>query len=123
MPRLHQDFIQGVEIVRRTLIAAPDQFFLTMDTILLEHRLLRMNKHLAFSYQQLGERGLVYLMQESPAAGSEEIERIYHQIETIMEDEKRVLAEIEAVRMGVAILDLPQNEKLEVEVKPGIDQL
>lgn len=92
----------GVTLSRNTLIAAPDQIFLTIDTIRLQYRLTRIQKKLSFSYQQLGERGLSYLMDETALTSSEEIEKIYHQIEMIIEDEKRVLSEIEAIKTEVS---------------------
>jgi len=94
--RFYQDFIQGVSIVRDFLVLASEQAFMEMERIRLQHRLVRINKKLSYAYRRLGEQGLDCLEMAAPSAERPlPLEPIYQQIEDILKDQKRVLAEIE----------------------------
>jgi hypothetical protein len=111
--RLYRDFTRGVFVVRDQLVAAPDHIFLTIDTIRLQHRLSRINKKLFEAYKRLGEQGIEYFNGNFPRIAAEEIEQIYHQIEMILEDQKRVIAEIEEVEASTIAQNASQDEKNE----------
>ncbi len=96
--RLYQDFIQGVSIVRIKLALFPEQAFMAMEKIRLQHRLLRIRKRLFSAYRRLGEQGLNYQGVEEVALERRmQIEQCYQQIEKILKDRNQVLDEIEQV--------------------------
>jgi hypothetical protein len=95
---LYQDFIHGVSIVRIKLSIFPEQAFMEMDKIRLQHRLLRIRKRLFNAYRRLGEQGLNYQgVAEVALERCIQIEQCYQQIEKILKDHNQVLDEIEQV--------------------------
>ncbi len=88
--QLYQDFIQGVSTVRDFLLLVPEQAFMEMENIRLQHRLVRVNKKLSDAYRKLGEQGLNELGYEE-----KHLEAFYQQIEDVLKDQKQVLSEIE----------------------------
>ncbi len=97
-----QDFIRGVSIVHDFLVSTPEQVFTEMERIRLQHRLTRINKRLFDAYRRLGEQGIIEIEKEviARAVTGEATERIYQQIEMILQDQKEVLIEMEQAMEG-----------------------
>ena len=105
MPYIHfkkeryQDLTRGIDTVRVLMTTVPQKAFMEMTRIFLRHRLVRINKRLFHAYRKLGEQGLRSLEEAASdkisAPSQLERERICKEIETLLNDQKQIVTEIE----------------------------
>ncbi len=91
----YNDFVRGVTHVRIQMSQVPEAAFSEMDRIRLSYRLTKINKRLFNAYQILGQQAIDCFVGNAPSVSEEELERLYQQIEVILEDQKKTEAEIE----------------------------
>ncbi|MBI3358197.1 MAG: hypothetical protein HY201_02105 [Nitrospirae bacterium] len=117
---LYQDFIRGVSIVRVFLTMAPEQVFMELERIRLQHRLVPITKKLSNAYRRLGEQGIFYLsvdsVESSAVLAGEAIDRICQQIEVILKDQEQVLNKIE---QGIDITMSEERGEILGAKRPG----
>jgi len=82
-----------------------------MESIYLQHRLVRINKRLFNAYRRLGEQGLdCHEVAEKGPERPMQIDPIYQQIENILKDQKQILADIEQAVSEMPKADVTPSE-------------
>ncbi len=91
----YSDLVQGIVLTRERLIRAPEEAFFKIEEIRLGYRLMKVKKKLFDMYQILGRQTMDGLTGNAPLISEEEKKHTYQRIALLLEDQRRMEAEIE----------------------------
>jgi hypothetical protein len=98
----YPDLVQGILLTRERLIRMPAEAFSRIEEIRLGYRLMKIKKRLFDMYQILGRQTMDCLTGNAPLISEEEMERTYQRIALLLEDQRRMEAEIEEFQSVIA---------------------